>query len=42
MLIASADELQTLTKISDTIGGSTKYMFWIFIICNILFSFALG
>jgi hypothetical protein len=31
-----------LSGISDTMGGTTKYIFYIYLACNVLFSFALG
>jgi hypothetical protein len=42
MLIGSAEELARLMGISDTIGGTSKWIFYIFVVCNVLFSFALG
>lgn len=40
--VKSAEELNTLTKMADSLGGATKYMFWIYLGVNVLFSFALG
>lgn len=42
MLIESAEQLATLNAVADAIGGTSKWMFYIFVVCNVLFSFALG
>lgn len=40
--VKSAEELKSLNKMADGLGGATKYMFWIYLAVNVLFSFALG
>jgi hypothetical protein len=40
--VKSAEELKTLNEMAGGLGGATKYMFWIYLGVNVLFSFALG
>ena len=42
MLIGNATELKKLTGISKTLEQGSCTFLWIYMICNILFSFALG
>lgn len=42
MLIGSQTELDKLTKISDSIGNTASVIFWVYLVVNVLFGFALG
>ena len=42
MLIGSKKELDLLNRISDSIGNSATIIFWVYLVVNILFGFALG
>ena len=42
LLIESAEQLKLLNGISDAMGDTTKYIFYIYLACNIVFSFAFG
>jgi hypothetical protein len=42
MLIGSAAELKKLNTISKSLESGSCSFLWIYMVCNILFSFALG
>ena len=42
MLVADAEELVQLQQVAEAIGGTSRWLFYVFIVCNLLFSFALG
>lgn len=42
MMIASAEELAKLTSIANGLGSGSRTFFWIYLVLNVFFSFALG
>jgi len=42
MLLKTAEELESLKAVAGAINNTSRSLFYIFLVCNILFSFALG